>query len=298
MSKALRDKEGTARSKRRVIQYSIATASSLCVFKLAVGVMSQSMAVMASAIDSLLDVLASTVNFISLREASKPADREHAYGHGKIESLAGLFQSVLISGSGLFLIYESCRRLIWGETISRIGIAIVVMVTSAIATFFLVRQLKSVASKTGSLIVGTDALHFTTDLITNAGVIVVLLLVQWTGAAWWDLVVAIGISVYILWQAFGIMRTAIDELIDRALPEEIQKEIKKLVLNFNSHIHGLHDFRTRKIGNRKFIDFHITIEKSISFEKAHNLTEDVIKEIRNRYPDSDVNVHFDPVEKS
>ncbi len=281
-------------SKKRAITLSILTASFLTVFKMGFGLVSHSMAVLASAIDSLMDVLVSTVNFISLREASKPADSEHAYGHGKIESLAGLFQSLFISASGLYLIYESIKRLVKGETISYVGAALLIMLGSTVITFFLVKRLKSVAAQTGSLIVGTESLHFATDLATNVGVMVALLLVRWTGLAFWDLLIAIVIAIYILKQSFGIMRNAIDELIDRALPEEVQKDIRKIILSYDSKVLGIHNFRTRKIGNRIFIDFHVELDKTLSFEDAHNLTESLIEEIKRHYSEADVNAHFDP----
>ena len=284
----------TAESKKRAIQLSIATAAFLTVLKVALGLATQSMAVVASAVDSLMDVLVSTVNSISLREASKPADRDHAYGHGKIESLAGLFQSLFISASGLFLVYESCRRLIHGQTITHVWTAIFVMVVSMIATFFLVRRLQAVARATKSLIIGTETLHFKTDFITNLGVIVALLLVRLTGLVFWDLVIALVIAVYILKQSFGIMRNAVDELIDRALPEEIQQEIGKIITSYDQHVLGFHNLRTRRIGDKKFIDFHVELDRSLAFKEAHDLTERLIVRLQTTYPGADVNVHFDP----
>ncbi|MBI4387857.1 MAG: cation transporter [Candidatus Omnitrophica bacterium] len=280
--------------KKRAITLSILTASFLTIFKMGFGLVSHSMAVLASAVDSLMDVLVSTVNFISLKEASKPADSEHTYGHGKIESLAGLFQSLFISASGIYLIYESIKRLVKGETISFVGTALLIMVVSTVITFFLVKRLKSIAAQTGSLIVGTESLHFATDLATNVGVMVALLLVHATGFAFWDLLIAIVIAIYILKQSFSILRNAIDELIDRALPDEIQEDVRKTILSYDSKVLGIHNFRTRKIGNRKFIDFHVELDKTLSFEDAHNLTESLIEEIKRHYPEADVNAHFDP----
>ena len=290
----LTEKDDTT-SKKRVIQLSILTASLLTIFKMVVGFTSHSMSVLASAVDSMMDVLVSTVNYVSLKEASKPADHDHAYGHGKIESLAGLFQSLFITASGFYLIVESVKRLVSGTAIEYVGVALLVMVLSTVVTFFLVKRLKSVATQTGSLIVGTESLHFTTDLATNVGVILALLLVRWSGVVLWDLLIAIVIAIYILKQSFGILRNAVDELIDRALPEEIQEDIRKTILNYSPKIHGLHNLRTRKIGNKKFVDFHVELDKTLGFEEAHDLTEDLIETIKRKYPSADVNAHFDPV---
>ena len=281
-------------SKKNAIQLSIATAGFLTLVKVGFGLATHSMSILASATDSLMDVLVSTVNYISLKEAHKPADDDHTYGHGKIESLAGLFQSVFISASGFYLIYESVTRLFHPTPITHIQTAIWVMAISIVATFFLLRRLRAVASETRSMIVGTESLHFATDLATNLGVILALVLVYATGFVFWDLVIAIVIAVYILKQSFQIFRIAIDELVDRALPEEVQEEIRQTITNFDKRILGFHNLRTRKMGERKFIDFHVELDRSLSFQKAHDLTEDLIEALEAKFPESDVNVHFDP----
>ncbi len=294
MSSPMESQKLGQNSKTRVIQMSVLTAGFLTVLKVGIGLATHSMCIVASAVDSLMDVLVSTVNYISLREAEKPADHDHAYGHGKIESLAGLFQSLLISVSGLFLICESVKRLIQGEQIVFVDTGIVVMAISMVVTFFLVKKLKSVATRTGSIIVGTETLHFSTDFLSNGGVIAALILVRISGQVIWDLVVALAIAGYILKQSFRILRNSIDELIDRALPDEMQKEIGNIIDNFDRRIIGHHNLRTRKIGGTKFIDFHVELRKNLGFQEAHDLTEDLIAAIETRYPDSDVNAHYDP----
>ena len=241
-----------------------------------------------------MDVFVSTVNFISLREAEKPADAEHLYGHGKIESLAGLFQSLVIGASGIYLVIESVKRLIRGIELTHVSTAIGVMILSMILTFFLVRMLKRVGLQTESIIVRTETLHFTTDLLTNGGVIVALVLVNVTNLAVWDLIVALAIACYILSQSARILRASVNELLDRALPVEEQKEIEKLILGFDSKIVGFHNLRTRKLGHQKFIDFHIEIRGEENFSRAHQLTEALIRRIRERFDGADVTVHFDP----
>jgi cation diffusion facilitator family transporter len=280
--------------KSGILKWSIATASFLTLLKFAVGLASSSMGLLASAVDSLMDVFVSSVNFISLREADKPPDHDHAYGHGKIESLASLFQSLLIGASGFYLITEAAKRLVLGETIELIDAALAVMVVSMIVTFLHVRQNQAAARQSGSLIVGTERLHFATDIWSNLGIIAALLLVRVTGNALWDLAIAVIVAAYIMKQSYGILRTSIDELIDRALPDEVQEELRQMILGFDKRILGVHNLRTRKIANRKFIEFHVELDKTLTFEEAHNLTEDLIEAIEKRHPDSDVNAHFDP----
>lgn len=288
------EKEVKTRQKLQVIQMSIATASFLAVFKVSVGFLTHSLGLIASAVDSLMDVLVSSVNLIAAKEADKPADQEHLYGHGKIESLAGLFQSLIISASGLFLVVESIRRLVRGVELTHIKTAIGVMIVSMVLTFFLVLRLKKVLKETGSIIVGTETLHFTVDFLTNGSIILALILVRITGSNFWDLGIAFAVACYILSQSLGILKKSIDELLDRALPREEQGQIEQIILSHDSRIVGFHNLRTRKIGHQRFIDFHFEIRGEENFARAHELTESLIKKIRERFPGADVTVHFDP----
>ena len=294
MNQDLKGVKLSSKSKQTAIALSIVTASFLTAFKLAVGLVAGSLAVIASAFDSLMDILVSSVNLIAVKEADKPADREHLYGHGKIESLAGLFQSLLISVSGIYLVVEAVRRLIFGSRLEHIPVAIGVMVISMGLTVLLVIRLKRVLRETQSIIVGTEALHFTTDLLTNGGVIIALVLVRLTGSNLWDLLVAFAIACYILKNSFEILRSAVNELLDRALPLEEQREVEQIILGFDPKIVGIHNLRTRKIGQRRFVDFHFEIRGESNFNRAHKLTEALIQKIQERFPNSDVTVHYDP----
>ncbi len=282
------------KKKLNVVALSISTALFLALFKISIGLMTHSLGIIASAIDSFMDMLVSSVNLIAIKEAEKPADKEHLYGHGKIESLAGLFQSVIISISGIYLVAESIKRFIFRVELEHILVAVSVMIVSMVITFLLVLRLKRVFSETESLVVGTETLHFTTDFVTNGGIIAALILVRWTGSSLWDLAVAFTIACYILYQSFQILKKSVDELLDRALPLSEQKELERIILNHDPRIIGFHNLRTRKIGNQRFIDFHFEIRGEENFSKAHELTESLIKRIKERFPEADVTVHFDP----
>ncbi len=282
------------RQKMSAIQFSIATAFFLMVFKVAVGLVAHSLGLIASAIDSFMDVLVSSVNLIAIKEADKPADREHLYGHGKIESLAGLFQSLVISLSGLYLVFESVKRLIYRIPLEHISAALTVMVASMVLTFFLVLKLKRVFKETNSLVVCTESLHFTIDFITNGGIIAALILVRLTGSPLWDVGIAMIIACYILIQSSRILRKSIDELLDKSFPASEQKDLERIILSHDPRIVGFHNLRTRKIGHQRFIDFHFEIRGEDNFLRAHALTEALIKRVMERFPDADVTVHYDP----
>lgn len=280
--------------KIKVVQLSIATAFFLTIFKVVVGLMAHSLGLIASAVDSFMDVLVSSVNLIAIKEADKPADKEHLYGHGKIESLAGLFQSLVISVSGLYLVVESVKRLIYQMPLEHISAALGVMIVSMVLTFFLVLKLKRVFKETDSLVVGTESLHFTIDFITNGGIIAALILVRLTGSPLWDVGIAFVIACYILFQSSQILRKSIDELLDKSFPVSEQRDLERIILNHDPRIVGFHNLRTRKIGHQRFIDFHFEIRGEDNFLRAHALTEALIKRVKERFPEADVTVHYDP----
>ncbi|MFA7255437.1 MAG: cation diffusion facilitator family transporter [Candidatus Omnitrophota bacterium] len=279
---------------RQAIILSVGVALLLTVVKFSAGLMTHSMAIMASALDSTLDMMMSALNFFAFREASKPPDAEHAYGHGKVESLAGLFQSLFIMASGSFVVYESVRRLLQGSFVSEIPLGIGVIVFSGIVTLLLSWRLKVLAKKNRSLILGTEKAHYSMDFVSYVGVIAALFLVGWTGNVIWDLIVSILVAAYIFKEAIHILKRAVSELLDRGLSDTELKTIKMLILRHHPSVVGVHNLRSRVVGNLVFLDFHIEIRGEDDFKKAHDMTESLIDKIKAHHPSADVTVHFDP----
>ncbi len=279
---------------RHAIILSVGVALLLTVVKFSAGLLTHSMAIMASALDSTLDMLMSALNFFAFREASKPPDAEHPYGHGKIESLAGLFQSLFIAASGSFVIIESVRRLVRGSFVAEIPLGIGVIVFSGIVTLLLSWRLKVLARKNKSLILGTEKAHYAMDFVSYVGVIVALVLVARTGNVIWDLVVSILVAGYILKEAIHILRRAVSELLDRGLSKTELAAVRLLILQHHVSIVGVHNLRSRVVGNLLFLDFHIEIRGEADFKKAHEMTESLIDKIKAQHPNADVTVHFDP----
>jgi cation diffusion facilitator family transporter len=279
---------------RQAIILSVGVALLLTVVKFSAGLMTHSMAIMASALDSTLDMLMSVLNFFAFREASKPPDEEHAYGHGKVESLAGLFQSLFIMLSGSFVVYESVRRFFQGSFVSEIPLGIGVIVFSGIVTFLLSWRLKILARKNRSLILGTEKAHYSMDFVCYVGVIAALILVGWAQAVAWDLIVSILVAAYIFKEAIRIFKRAVSELLDRGLSDTELKTMKMLILQHHSSVVGVHNLRSRMVGNLLFLDFHIEIRGEADFKKAHEMTESLIDKIKIQHPNADVTVHFDP----
>ena len=279
---------------RQAIILSVGVALLLTVAKFSAGLVTHSMAIMASALDSTLDMMMSALNFFAFREASKPPDEEHAYGHGKVESLAGLFQSLFIMASGSFVVYESVRRLLHGSFVAEIPLGVGVIAFSGAVTLLLSWRLKVLSKKNRSLILGTEKVHYAMDFVSYVGVIAALLLVGWTRNVIWDLIVSVLVAAYIFKEAIHIFKRAVSELLDRGLSNTELKTMKMLILKHHPSVVGVHNLRSRVVGNQLFLDFHIDIRGEDDFKKAHEMTESLIDKIKAQHPSADVTVHFDP----
>lgn len=283
------------RAKVRAAQLSILAAGFLVMLKTVTGFLTGSISVWASLLDSTMDIFASLINFFAVRAASRPADEDHAYGHGKAESLAGLFQSLLIAASGLFLIWEAARRIIAPHPTSSELIGIAVMVIAILVSAALVLRLRRVARQTDSPALLSDSLHYATDIYTNSGALLALVIILLTGWLIVDPLISIGIALYILWSALGVGREAVDVLMDKRLPQEIDEQVARVVHAFRDQgVMGFHDLKTRRSGSQKFIDLHLEVEGDKRLEEAHAISVRVLRAIEAQIPRSRVQIHTDP----
>jgi ferrous-iron efflux pump FieF len=289
------DEDAIATRKRtRAATASVATAVTLVLLKVVAGTVTGSLSLFASAVDSLMDIFASLVNFVAVRTASRPADADHAYGHGKAEGLSGLFQGVIIGASGLYLGYESVVRLFRPRPLEAEGVGIAVMAISTAASYLLVRYLRRAARETDSIALEADSIHYATDVVTNVGVLMTIAIVAVSGFEILDPIVSLVIGVYILYAAFGLFRTSTDHLMDRALPEEIHDEARRIALE-HPEIRGVHDIKSRAVGARRFIELHLEVDGSRTLREAHDASVEVLRAIEREIPNSKVFVHTDPV---
>ncbi len=267
----------------------------LAVSKIIVGIMTGSVAVIASAIDSLLDMVISIFNNIAVRVSETKPNDKFNYGKGKIEGLAALFEGLFISASGLYIIYESIRKIIYHEPIVKINFSIYVMVFSMIVTFFLVFFLTYVFKKTNHLIIKSDLLHYKTDFLTNSAVLVSLLVVKWTGWYYVDFILSVFIGIYIIKEASKIVAEGFEILLDVSLDFEIVEKIKEIIKK-EPLVIDYHCLRTRKAGNRNFIDVHLVLIPDMKLKLAHAIIESVEEKIRALDADKKwiINIHADP----
>ncbi len=281
------------RLKRLAALAAVGVAGLLIIAKAAAYFATGSVALLSTLIDSLLDLAASGVNLFAIRHATQPADRDHRFGHGKAEPLAGLAQAAFVGGSGAFLIFEVIARLIEPRPIAQTGFGLVVMAFAICVTLALVIFQKFVVRKTGSLAISADSLHYSADVLTNLSVVVALLLTAELGWTLADPLIALGIAAYLLLGAWQIMTQSLNVLMDRELPEEDRARIRKIATAHPAVI-DLHDLRTRSSGTRAFIQFHLEMNAGLSLIDAHTIADQVMAEIQKAFPGAEVLIHEDP----
>jgi ferrous-iron efflux pump FieF len=282
--------------KSSAARLSIAAAGFLILLKTATGLLTGSISVWASLLDSAMDIFASTINYLAVRAAARPPDAEHAYGHGKVESLAGLLQAVVITVSGFFLIREAVTRIYYPQATRSELLGVATMLVATLVSAALVARLRRIARQTDSLVLSADAQHYATDVYTNGGALVALLIVRLSGWQLADPLISLVISAYILVSAFRVARESVDVLMDKRLPIEIDEQIAEIVGRYQAAgVLGFHDLRTRRSGAEKFIDMHLEVEGGKTLEEAHNLTVQVLRAIENEIPRARVQIHTDPV---
>lgn len=272
---------------------SVAAACLLIVVKSAAWFYTDSVSLLSTLIDSLLDAAASIVNLLAVRHALTPPDREHRFGHGKAEPLAALSQSTFIAGSAIFLVIEAGHRLYAPQTIERADAGIAVMIFAIIVTFVLTRFQAYVVRRTGSMAIQADSLHYLGDMLINGAVIVALLLVSQFGWLYADPLFGLGIAAYILYTAWKIARGSLDMLMDRELPDDARARIKEITLS-HPEVRSLHDLRTRTSGRQTFIQLHLEIDGKMSLNDAHLVADAVELDLQAAFPEAEVIIHQDP----
>jgi len=278
---------------RRAALASLAVATTLVLAKLAAWLITDSIALLTSLVDSGIDFLASLVTFVSLRQAAQPADRAHRYGHGKAEPLGAFAQAGFVVGSALILASESVQRLIAPQPLSQGRLGIAVMLAAMALTGLLVLYQDAVVRRTGSVAIRADSLHYRADLLMNLAVIAALALTELTGSPLIDPLFALAIVAALLYGAAGVGRQALDMLMDRELPAEERAHIRALALGHPA-AQDVHDLRTRRAGGDVFVELHLELAGELPLEQAHAIAHEVEERIRAAFPAADILVHQEP----
>jgi ferrous-iron efflux pump FieF len=278
---------------RRATYASLCVAGVMIVVKLGAWLTTDSVSLLSSLLDSLLDGAASLVNLVAVRQALIPADREHRFGHGKAEPLASLGQSAFIAGSAVLLLIEALQHALKPTPISNTGIGIGVMVVAIAVTVALVLYQQSVVRRTRSLAVSADELHYRADLVLNGSVIVSLVATSTLGWVYIDPLFGGAIGFWILWGAWNVANRAIVQLMDRELPDAERERIRAIALA-HPEVRAVHDLRTRAAGPTAFIQIHLEMDGGLTLSEAHRISDNVEAQILAAFPRAEVMIHQDP----
>jgi ferrous-iron efflux pump FieF len=254
---------------------------------------SGSVSMLSTLLDSSLDLAASLVTLLSVRHALMPADREHRFGHGKAEALAGLIQSGFIGASAVWLLISAGQRLMAPQPVQAETTGLAVMAGSIVLTSLLVLFQRRVIARTGSIAIGADRMHYQSDLITNVGVILAIVLSSRFGLDLADPIIALLIGLYIFKSATDIGRDAYNVLMDRELSTEDRERIKAIV-RAHPQVRDLHDLRTRSSGITTFIQLHMELDPQMKLQEAHEIADAIEADIRQVFPNAEIIVHQDP----
>lgn len=275
------------------LRWAMGLSTVLAVMKGTAGFFCSSAVLLASALDSLMDIGISSVNYLSVKKGAKPPDMDHAYGHEKIESLASYTQGIVILIFAFLILAESFRRTLASSMVLHSGIALVTIFIASAVNLALTSILSRVEQETGSLILKAEKTHYLMDVLSYALIFCVILLVKFTGWNGWDILGGILLAIYVGLLAFKILFQAGNELVDRSLSKNTLDDLDALI-GHHPGVVNYHELRTRKAGSRIFIDFHLEMKPDQAFEQAHETTESLIESIRTKFPNADITVHEDP----
>jgi cation diffusion facilitator family transporter len=273
----------------------------LVAIKLFVGFAMGSISVVSEAFHSAVDIFAAVVATVGVKQSAEPADQTHSFGHEKFENLAGLIQAILIFLAGCWIIYVAVHKLVKPAPVESLGLGVLVMLVSSIVNTVVGILLLNGARKTRSVALKADAWHCLTDVYTSAGVMAGLIIV-WAGKQWlpdvdlyWvDPLAAIAVAVLIIKASWDLTMESVHDLLDVSLPQVEEDEIKSIVVAKYPNVGDLHKFRSRKSGDKRFVEFHIKVDPAMSVDQSHSLHHNIASEIKKRFPDADVMVHIEP----
>ncbi len=281
-------------SRSAAAKLSLVVVIGLVVLKVMVGVITGSLSILAQAVDSSLDLFAVSVAFFAVRIAAKPADEEHPFGHGKVESVSAIVQAMLIFTASGLIIYSAVNRIITGAPVELTEAGAGVMLVSIIASAFLSRHLLRVSRATDSMSLQAIARNIAADVYSAAVVLVGLLLIRFTGLSILDPIIALLVALFILKVAYDVLKGSFGELMDVKLPEAEEAEIMSCIVEHYSEVVGFHELRTRKSGIQRFIELHLVVPKNASVEEAHRVCDHLEQDLENRLQHASITIHVEP----
>ena len=284
-------------SRSGAIRLSLLVIIGLIVLKVGVSIITGSLSILAQAVDSLLDLFAVTITFFAVRIAIKPADREHHFGHGKVENIAATVQAILIFAAGGSIIYSAVRRITTGATIELTEAGIGVMLVSIIASFFLSRHLLKVSQEVDSPALEANARNIRADVYSAAAVLAGLAIIRFTHLNILDPIIALIVALFILKVAYDVLKNSFGGLIDVKLPEAEEKAIMSEIDTHSNKIVSFHRLRTRKSGTQRYVDLHVVMSKHASVEEAHQLCDELEQNMGRKLANASITIHVEPCDE-
>jgi cation diffusion facilitator family transporter len=280
---------------KKATMVSTSVAMILVLVKLVIGIASGSVAVLASAIDSLLDTLVSIFNFFAIKKAEENPNDAYQYGKGKIQAIAAVIEGTVITVSGIYIIYEAIKKFSNGTVTTLLTPSIWAMAFSIIVTYFLVQYLLKIAEQTDNLVIKSDALHYKTDLWSNGAVLIALGLVYITGIDAIDALFGLGIGLYIIYSAYEIIVEGIEILLDKALDGKTVANIGEIISN-HPEVTSYHWLKTRTDGSTNFVEFHMVLRPNMLLLEAHRIADEIEDKIMALESKKKwvITPHFDP----
>lgn len=284
-------------SKVKVAKLSIMSNTLLIIMKFVVGILSGSVSIISEAIHSTMDLAAAIIAFFSVKISDTPPDEEHPYGHQKVENVSGVIEAILIFIASIMIIKEAVKKIVGNEPVKSVGLGFVVMFVAALVNTLVSRKLYKVAKEVDSVALEADALHLKTDVYTSLGVGGGLLLIWLTGLNFLDPVVAILVALFILKEAWELLKSAFEPLLDTRLSKEEIDIVTKCIDNEKSVYCNYHQLRTRKAGNKRYVDLHLVVPEKMSVKQAHDICDSIEAEVGSKLRNTEVMIHVESCTK-
>ena len=285
---------GARQAPVRIAAISLLMTASLLAIKLTLGLISGSIAVLSDAVDSGTDLMAATAALVSVRVAAWPADEEHPYGHGKVESMSAAVAALIVGIGGGFIVFQAVRRLVGTSPEIHVIIALAAMIPAAAANAIMAFFMRREARRSRSIALRAESKHLETNVVQAGAIIAGLLLVGASGENVFDPLVAIALAAYMGWMAFGLVRSAVSDIMDRALPPEDVKVIHDVLVDHQTEVRGFHRLRTRRSGATRHVDMHLLLDPHRTVVDVHRISDSIEREIAARLPGTVVVIHVEP----
>ncbi|MDN4593137.1 cation diffusion facilitator family transporter [Polycladomyces subterraneus] len=278
----------------RAAGLSIISNIAIVLLKFMTGIITGSVAILSEAIHSSLDLIASLIAYVSVRMSNKPPDRDHPYGHGKFENISGSVETLLIIVAGIWIIFESGKKLLYSEPIHLPIVGVAVMLIGAMINWIVGRIGKRVGEESKSVAMRSNALHLLTDVYSFVGVAVSLLVVSLTDLYILDPLIGIAIALFIVREAVQLEKESFLPLLDVRLEPEEEERIREILQSFSREYLEYHALRTRRSGSEEHIDLHLVVSSQMRVADAHDLCDRIEGEIRKEFPQAHVLIHIEP----